>query len=213
MEAELKIKVKRIKPIIQSSGYWIGERAVNIHFGRGSEYTIPELAVNSAKVLNDMSIYSILLTSEDKQVPWDVVLEYMSYMHEHYKITISTQGVQSVPEQFLEKSRTFITLTPSLEDDFDYSSFERNALKIIKNEYYNYQIIFEVESSDDIEKSLDMLSGMVAPKHLTVVYQPPLYNDPKQHLDKLEQIAGYCKERKMSSAYDVRVLPQLDDLV
>ncbi|KXB07371.1 hypothetical protein AKJ51_01375, partial [candidate division MSBL1 archaeon SCGC-AAA382A20] len=173
MESELKIEVKSIEPVVQSNGYWIGERTINIVFGKGKEYSIPELAIESAKVLNRTSIYSILLSSSDKIIPWDIVLEYMSYMHEHYKISISTQGVQHVPEDFMEKSRTFISLTPSLEDDFDFSSFERNTLKIIKNEYYNYEIVFTVERHEDIKASLSMLSSMVAPKHLTIVYQPP----------------------------------------
>lgn len=212
MNEEMIIEVSKIEPVIQSNGYWIGERAVNILFGEGEKYTIPELAIESAKVLNKTSIYSILLTSKSKQIPWDVVLDYMGYMHEHYKISISTEGVQEVPYEFMEKNRTFITLTPSLEDDFDYSSFERNALRIIKNEYWNYQIVFEISSHEDIEKSLNMLAGMVAPKHLTVVYQPPKYNNKQKHIQKLNQIKDYCTNKKMSPAYDVRILPQLDEL-
>lgn len=209
----IEVEVSHIEPKVQSEGYWIGERVVEIKLGEGTTLPIPELAIETAKELNGMGAYSILFTSEDKHVDWDVVLEFMEFMHEHYKISINTSGEEIIPDEFLDKRRTFITLQPSLEEGFDFTTFERNTLKVTKNEYWNFQISFEVSSSDEIENALDMLSRMVTPKNLTVVLSPPKCESVDEHLELLENIRDYCSDNEMSPTYDVRVLPKLNEII
>lgn len=205
------VEITDISSKVQSEGYWIGERVVEIDMGEGKEMTVPELAVETSSKLNNMGIYSILFTGHDN-VKWDTILAYMEYMHEHYKISVNTSGERKIPVDFFQKERTFITLQPSFKDTFDFSTFEHNVLRVTKNEYWNFQISFEVESSDDIEKSLDMLAQMVTPKNLTIVYSPPDAKT-KKHLKLLQQIKDYCTETQMSPAYDIRVLPKINSII
>lgn len=210
MDEKLKIKGKVVVGL-QNTGYYIGERCIRMLFGEGKEMTIPEFVMEAVKKLNSTNIYSILLTSTSYtgEISWDVVLECMNYLHEHYKITISTAGTQRMPQEFFEEERTFISLSPSLSPDFDFTTFESNILRMTKRDYYNYEIIFEIGSVEEIEESLNLLSGVVAPNHLAVIYHPNA-TEKKKHLELVREIKEYCSTESMSPAYDVRALPRLD---
>lgn len=232
------MKIHDITKTIQGEGFYCGELSISVlmtgcdlHCKFCDSKTIYEKTIYENGEINEIAMDivnkahklktdSIVISGGEPFVQKKDLISLVNLLPNRCKVTIETHGGLEIPKDFIETNREsiFLSISPKLKNsnsNYNIHTFDKNMMMLNKLKFWKAQLKYVVRDEDDIKEAFGMMSKTVAPKMMSIIFQPLAMPDDtvEDLLSKQRKINGFFFRNGGHIKYDVRILPQMNKLL